>query len=458
MDAALVRLLETRPGPHLSRRTLGRDVGSRGGMRVLVVGAYGLIGGYVAARLLRDGHEVIGCGRDVAVAARRMPRLRWVRIDLAAANADAWRTELAGVEAVVNCAGALQDGPRDSLKAVHLDGVLTLAKVCVAAGVRRFVQISAAGVERGRGAFSHTKLAGDQALAALDLDWVVLRPGLVLAPAAFGGSALLRGLAAFPGFIPAVHADAVVQVVSVEDLAEAVARAVKPGAPAQVICDLAAAEPMRLAEVLAALRGWLGLAPAAVVSLPAPLGRIAAAAADGLAWLGWRSPLRSASLAQLTAGVRADPAEAERRLGLAPRGLAEILEQWPSGVQERWFARLYFVKPLVLATLAAFWCVSGVIGLLHRDEAARILIGIGAPSAQLLVMGGGVIDLLLGALVCARRTAPFALWGMILVTACYLAGASLWRPELWADPLGPLVKTLPAAVLALAALGMMDER
>jgi uncharacterized protein YbjT (DUF2867 family) len=357
-------------------------------MRVMVIGAYGLIGGYVAARLLRDGHEVIGCGRDIAVAARRMLHLRWVRIDLATAADAAWRAQVAGVEAVVNCAGALQDGPRDSLKAVHLDGVLTLAKACVTSGVRRFVQISAAGVERGPGAFSHTKLAADQALAALDLDWVVLRPALVLAPAAFGGSALLRGLAAFPGFIPAVHADAVVQVISVEDLAEAVARAVRPDAPAKIICDLAAPEPTPLAEVLVALRGWLGLAPAAVVSLPAPLGRLAALASDGLAWLGWRSPMRSASLAQLTAGVRASPADAEGCFGVLPRGLAAILESWPSGVQERWFARLYFAKPLVLATLSAFWSISGVIGLLHRGEAARLLTqaGVGASSAQLFVL------------------------------------------------------------------------
>jgi uncharacterized protein YbjT (DUF2867 family) len=429
-------------------------------MRILVIGAYGLIGGYVVARLLRDGHEVIGCGRDIVAAKRRMPHLRWVRTDLVTMDADDWKAQLTGVEAVVNCAGALQDGPHDNLRAVHVDGVLSLARACVGAGVRRFVQISAAGVERGPGAFSRTKREADTALAALDLDWVVLRPGLVLAPAAFGGSALLRGLAAFPGFIPAIHADSVVQVISVEDLAEAVARAVMPGAPVKFICDLAAPEPTRLAEVLAALRGWLGLAPAAVVSLPASLGRFAALVSDGLAWLGWRSPMRSASLAQLTAGVRASRADAEQYFGFVPRGLAAILQQWPSGVQERWYARLYFLKPLSLATLAAFWTVSGVVGFLERGEAGRLLThaGVGEQPAQLLVIGGVVVDLLLGALVCARRTASLALRGMIVVSTCYLASASVWRPDLWSDPLGPLVKTIPAAVLALAALAMMDER
>jgi uncharacterized protein YbjT (DUF2867 family) len=40
-------------------------------MRIAVIGAYGLIGSYVAARLLADGHEVIGIGRDITTAARR---------------------------------------------------------------------------------------------------------------------------------------------------------------------------------------------------------------------------------------------------------------------------------------------------------------------------------------------------------------------------------------------------
>jgi uncharacterized protein YbjT (DUF2867 family) len=37
-------------------------------MRVVVVGAYGLLGGYVTARLLRDGHQVVGVGRDTRAA------------------------------------------------------------------------------------------------------------------------------------------------------------------------------------------------------------------------------------------------------------------------------------------------------------------------------------------------------------------------------------------------------
>lgn len=44
------------------------------------------------------------------------------------------------------------------------------------------------------------------------------------------------------------------------------------------------------------------------------------------------------------------------------------------------------------------------------------------------------------------------------MTAAYLMGATLFRPDLWLDPLGPLLKTLPAAAAALVALAILDER
>ncbi|HEX4181910.1 MAG TPA: SDR family oxidoreductase [Caulobacteraceae bacterium] len=429
-------------------------------MRVLVVGAYGLIGGYVASRLLRDGHEVIGAGRSIRQAQRRMPRVRWARIDLTRTDAEQWARQLVGIDAVVNCAGALQDGPRDDLEAVHVAGVLALARACELAGIRRFIQVSAAGVETGDGAFSRTKREADQALSRLDLDWVILRPGLVLAPAAFGGSALLRGLAAFPGIVPAIHAEAVVQAVAVEDVAEAVARSVRPDGPTRIVCGLAAAEPTRLADVLLSLRAWLGLGPAPVLALPPALGHVAGWAADALGWLGWRSPMRSAALKQLAEGVRVPSGDAQTLLGMTPVSLGDMLAQWPSGVQDRWFGRLYFLKPLLLLILAVFWMASGAIGLLHAAAAERVLVsaGFAAPSARAAVLAGSVVDLLLGALIGLRRTAPAALMGTLVVTAAYLVGATLWRPDLWGDPLGPLLKTLPAAVLSLVALAIMDER
>ena len=253
-------------------------------MRVAVIGAYGLIGSYVSARLAADGHEVVGFGRDIAAARRRLPALDWRPADLAADSVEDWVGRLTDVEAVINCAGALQDGVRDNLKAVHVDGVERLLRACERADVRRLVHISAAGLgPEGGTAFNVTKLQSETAIAASALDWIILRPGLVFAPAAYGGTALLRGLAGFPGVSPVVYGDSRVQVVGAEDLAIAVARCLAPGAPSRLRLDLVHLEALTLADLIRRLRGWLGLPPAPTLHLPLAAARATAAASSGAA-------------------------------------------------------------------------------------------------------------------------------------------------------------------------------
>lgn len=428
-------------------------------MRVLVVGAYGLIGGHIVARLLADGFEVTGVGRDVTVARRRVPSVTWQALDMACTRVEAWLPALDGVAAVVNCAGALQDNPGDDLAGVHTRGLARLAEACEAAGVRRFIQISASTIDRGKDAFSTTKQAGDATLAQTGLDWLILRPGLVLAPSVHGGSALLRGLAGFPGVIPAVHAGATVRLVSVEDVAEAVVRGLAVGAPSGLTLDLVSAEAMTLGQLLTRLRAWLGLAPAPMLNLPAPIAGFIARIADALAWLGWRSPMRSTALGQLAGGVDGRPADAAF-LGLDLRPFDRILNARPSSAQDRLHARLYFLKPVILAGLSLFWLVSGLVGLAAQAQATAVLTvaGLSSELARGFVLGGVGVDLALAALVLVRRTSKWALAGMIAVTLAYLAGATLWRPDLWLDPMGPLVKSLPAALLALCALALPEER
>ncbi|HWE46155.1 MAG TPA: SDR family oxidoreductase [Caulobacteraceae bacterium] len=431
-------------------------------MRILVIGAYGLIGGYVAARLNADGHEVVGAGRDVAMAQRRFASLRWVKADLARMTVEDWAPPLAGVEAVVNCAGALQDNPRDDLEAVHAGGLERLLDACASAGVRRFVHLSAASVEEGRPtAFNTTKWKGEGVVEASDVDWVILRPGLVLAPAAYGGTALLRGLAAFPLCLPVVFAQSRIQTVFIDDVVEAVVRSLAPGAPARVKIDLVHPNDVRLGELVASLRAWLGLKPAPIVPVPAFVARSTALISDALAWFGWRSPMRTAAVEQLRLGVGGDGGAARRALGIELRSLLQTLAAWPSSVQDRWFARLYFVKPALLVGLSLFWILSGVIGLTAGSPGAVAVVrSTGLPdatAATFAALGGGV-DIALGCLLAFRRYTRVALLGMLAVSAAYLIGGSLWAPGLWSDPLGALLKVVPVMLATCATLAMLDER
>jgi hypothetical protein len=44
------------------------------------------------------------------------------------------------------------------------------------------------------------------------------------------------------------------------------------------------------------------------------------------------------------------------------------------------------------------------------------------------------------------------------LSAFYLIAGSVLRPDLWNEPLGPLLKILPILVLHLVAMAILDER
>ncbi len=430
--------------------------------KVLVLGGYGLIGEAVVGRLLRDGHQVTGLGRDIRDAARRWPAVRWITADMAQLlAAEDWLPIVAGMDAVVNAAGALQDCPRDRLDAIHRASVVALVAACEQAGVSRVVQISAIGADPASpDAFFSTKAQGDKAIASSSLEWTILRPGLVIAPAAYGGTALLRALAAFPGFIPAVMARQPIQTVAVTDVTEAVSRAVAGSLPQRLSVDLVEAEARSLADVLVAFRAWLGLPPARIVPMPAFLGRLAAVVADGLGQLGWRSPLRSAALAALARGVTGNARFWNEISDQKLQPLEATLAAMPAHVQERWFARLWLLKPVVFGVLSLFWLVSGIVGFIMQEAAAGILVSHGLTPVLALgmVLAGSVADIVVGAAVLVRSLARFALLGMIAITLLYLGAATALAPDLWLDPLGAMVKAVPALCLALVALAILDER
>lgn len=431
-------------------------------MRVLVLGGYGLIGLEVVRVLRRSGHGVVGFGRSPGTGRRLMPEIPWNHGDMRRLlRPEDWTSHLSGIDAVVNAAGALQDGPRDDLKAIHDTSVRALIAACERQGVTRFVQISAPGaVAEARTAFLSTKAAGDAALRASSLDWTILKPGLVISAGAYGGTTLLRMLAAFPLVQPVVLQDAVIQTVAGADVAEAVRVVLEKQVPSRRDYDLMEEAEHTLGGVLKAVRRWSGREEAlSQIALPRWLGFLLARGADLAGLFGWRSPLRTTALKSLADGVTGDASTWSAAGGFPLRSLDATLRDLPSTVQERTFGRAQLVFPVLLLTLAAFWLVSGIVGLLQRETAeAVIAMRVGGAPAQWLVGAGIVADLLIGWGLLWRRWVRRAAWASIIVSLGYLAAGTILTPELWADPLGPFVKIFPAMALALAVAALVEER
>ena len=129
------------------------------------------------------------------------------------------------VDVVVNCLGVLQDGPGSDTNAVHRDFVARLLQAIRDSGrAIRLVHISIPGTaEADRTAFTTTKREAERLIAASGIPHAILRPGFVVAPSAYGGSAMLRALAAFPLELPAKEMATPFQPVAVEDIAATIA-------------------------------------------------------------------------------------------------------------------------------------------------------------------------------------------------------------------------------------------
>ena len=425
-------------------------------MNILILGATGFIGSAVAQRLLAEGHAVSGLGRNLLSASRREPRIRWIEGDLRSfTNASDWTPLLNQIDAVVNCAGTLQDTPRDDVAAVQESAMLALYEAAKAKPRIRIVQISAArNLAASKTEFMSTKLKADAALAASGVDHVILRPALVLGRNAHGGSALLRALAAFPLFTPLAFPETQIETVSLERVAREVADAASGKTASGTDSDLIDAITT-LEALVAAHRNWLGLAPAKVVTVPSWIAGSTSSLADLAGHFGWRSPMRTTAIIITQAGIVAGATSTRQTENPLPSDMRDH----PAGVQDMWFARLYLFKPVMILTLALFWILSGVIPL--KDPTGVSLNfgnAITPTQAVTLTILTSLADIALGIAIMFRAHARKAMLGMLALSLAYLAGGTLIEPGLWLDPLGPLVKVFPSLALTLASLAILEER
>lgn len=430
-------------------------------MKVLILGGYGFIGAEIMRACMAAGFDCVGLGRSAATGRRLIPGVKWIGADMAALDApDKWTPHLAGVDAIVNAAGALQDGARDDLEAIHHRSIAALVAAGENSGVKRFIQISAPGANVAAStAFFRTKAAGDNVVRASPLDWTVLKPTLVIGRGAYGGTALLRMLAGFPVMTPLVYGSANVQTVSIDDVAAAVLAVLRGDIPTRRDYDLAEDAPHALRDIVRGFRRQLGFAPARIEpDLPLWIAGLAGRAADAAGAFGWRSPLRSTALKVMSEDVRADPSAWREATGRGLKSFDETLADLPGTAQERIFARAQIALPVILVTLAIFWLSSGVIGLIRIDAAASLLPHFGAASARAMVIAGAVLDIAVALGLLWRPTARAAAVASIIISLTYLLLGTLLAPQIWADPLGPYVKVLPAIALGAVAALLLEER
>jgi uncharacterized protein YbjT (DUF2867 family) len=425
-------------------------------MKVLVVGASGLIGAQVVAALRRDGH-------NVSAVYHRKPENdpEGLTLDLASATEADWRAALNGMDAVVNCAGVFQDNASDSTDAVHRSGVDALVRASEKAGIKRLVHFSAIGMDRAQPTdFSRSKYAGDRIVEQSGLDWVILRPSVVLGRPAYGGSALFRGLAALP-VLPRFEDTKPIQPVQLDDVAKTVALMLDLSAPSKVVLELTGPDVLTVEQVVQAYRAWLGWKPATTISLPRWLIRLLYVGGDVAGWFGWRPPIRSTAEIEMRRGAVGDNRAWRSLTKIEPQSLAAALEASPASVQERWFAGLYLLKPIAFGVFALFWLTTGLISLGPGWNNGMSIMregGAAPETAALAIVAGATADIVIGIGIAFRRTTRVALWAGVAISLAYAVIGTILVPRLWIDPLGPMLKIWPIIAFNLILLAILEDR
>lgn len=153
-------------------------------MDVAIAGAHGQIARILIAALVARGDAVTGLIRNPDHAAELdAAGARAVVCDLEHAADAAVAEAVRGADAVVFAAGAGPGSGPERKLTMDRDGAIALLRAAEAAGVGRYVMVSAVGAERppaGDETFAvylQAKAAADAAVRDSDRDWVIVRPG-----------------------------------------------------------------------------------------------------------------------------------------------------------------------------------------------------------------------------------------------------------------------------------------
>jgi dihydroflavonol-4-reductase len=301
-------------------------------MRAFITGASGFIGNHLAARLVREGWQVRALvhSRGLEDAAG----IEQIKGDIR--DGERLRTAMDGADVLFHLASALGASrlKEEEFRAVNADGTRAAIGAAVAAGVKRIVHFSSAGVLGHvtdgkaaaedhaldpRDAYDRTKLEGERIaleFAAGGADVVVIRPGWVYGPADRRTLKLFRAVARKR--VPVVGRGRTLQTpVYIDDLIEGTLLCAAKGRRGEIY-NLAGPELLSVKEIVAIIAEAAGARPPRIALPLLPTKAAAWGLGKIFAVAGKEAPLNPSRLAFFIHPKPLDIRKAVAELGYAP--------------------------------------------------------------------------------------------------------------------------------------------
>lgn len=193
-----------------------------------VIGGSGFVGRYVVQQLAALGHRVRVAVRhpNQALFLKPMGAVgQVVPVAASVLNEASIARAVEGADGVVNLVGILHESGKQKFDSVQSDGAERCARLSKAAGVKRFVQLSAIGADAQSDVdYARTKGEGEDAAMTAFPEATVLRPSIVFG-AEDGFLNRFADIARKSPLMPLICGDTKFQPVYVDDVAQAIVAA-----------------------------------------------------------------------------------------------------------------------------------------------------------------------------------------------------------------------------------------
>lgn len=297
-------------------------------MKVALFGATGFVGGYLVDTLLAAGHEPSVLVRPGSLG--KLASADRCRVTGGAlADKGAVRAVIEGCEAVIYDVGLLREFPRKGItfEEAHFEGVRRTAEIARAAGIERYLLMSANGVDACGTPYQETKFRAERLVRDMGLAATVFRPSVIFGDPAGKmeiATQLYRDLVRPP--IPAAgfhtglspHRGQVLMTpVHAADVAAAFVAALEDETTIGRTLELGGPESVSWSEMIRRVAAAVGRRK---IVLPVPIGlmRLAATAFDRLPFF----PVTRDQLAMLAQGNTARPDALEALIGRKARAFS----------------------------------------------------------------------------------------------------------------------------------------
>ncbi len=430
-------------------------------MRILITGASGFIGSHLVRYLSTQGHEVIACVRNVARYTCYSEAVTCIQCDFNRhVDSSDWLPLLTNIDMVINAVGIIQETTSQKFSILHTDAPIALFKACEELAIKKVIQVSALGADESALSQYHlSKNKADNSLISSSVKWIIILPSIVYGPGAKSMS-FFKALASLAVTPLVEQGEQKIQPIHINDFCKAVAQLLLLDENNRKI-NFVGPEAITLKQTFVLLKRWLGVRKARFLPLSYKLSLRLAHVGKWLPGLRAVNPLSKDTIQMLKQGNYSSVDPFVKLFNFKPISFSDSLIRSPAQQADKWHAKLLLLRPLLILSIAFIWIYTGLVSaLIYPIESSQLLLapmGVDGNISLLAIYGFALVDLILGFATLLSYRVKWVCIIQIIMIVSYTVLISIFLPEQWSHPFGPISKNIPLMVAILILMSLEES-